>query len=104
MKKRREELMRLSRTGEEEQVPVELDQSRIGRLSRMDAMQGQAMAREIARRRGIELNRTESALDRIATGEFGFCLSCGEEITAKRLDLDPTVPTCIDCAQKSESS
>lgn len=102
VKGRREELMRLSSAGEAEQEPVELDQSRIGRLSRMDAMQGQAMAQEIARRRAVEFNRVEAALDRISTGEFGFCVSCGEEIESKRLDLDPTVPTCINCAQRRE--
>jgi DnaK suppressor protein len=99
---RREELLRLAGAGEEEQAPVELDQSRIGRLSRMDALQGQAMAKEIARRRTVELNRIAAALSRVEEGEYGFCLSCGEPIAAKRLDLDPTVPNCIDCAQQQE--
>ncbi len=99
---RREELLRLASAGEEEQAPVELDQSRIGRLSRMDALQGQAMAKEVARRRTVELSRIAAALSRVEEGEYGFCLSCGEPIAAKRLDLDPMVPNCIDCAQQQE--
>ena len=78
--------------------PVELDQSRVGRLSRMDAMQDQAMALETARRREIELKRIESALKRVETGEYGDCLTCGDEIAKKRLQFDPSTPVCIDCA------
>ncbi|MEQ8332599.1 TraR/DksA family transcriptional regulator [Nisaea sp.] len=80
--------------------PVELDQSRVGRLSRMDALQGQAMAKETERRRGMELQRIASALARIEDEDFGYCVSCGEEIPLKRLELDPAITTCITCASK----
>lgn len=78
--------------------PVELDQSTVGRLSRMDALQGQAMALETERRREVELDRIERALERMDAGAFGYCTACDEPIAAKRLELDPAVPTCIDCA------
>ena len=81
-----------------ERAPVELDQQAVGRLSRMDALQVQAMALETSRRRRVELRRITSALARIDEGEYGYCLECGEEIAARRLELDPTVPLCIDCA------
>ncbi len=99
---RREELLRLASAGKQDQAPVELDQSRIGRLSRMDALQGQEMAKEISRRRTLEVSRIDAALSRVEEGEFGYCLRCGKPIAAKRLDLDPTVPNCIDCAQQRE--
>ena len=102
LNERREELLRLASAGEEDQAPVELDQSRIGRLSRMDALQGQEMAKEIARRRTIELSRIDAALGRVEEGEYGYCLSCGDPIASKRLDLDPAAPNCIDCAQQRE--
>ena len=86
------------RAGAESQRPVELDQTRVGRLSRMDALQAQAMSIETERRRQIELRRIESALQRIAGGDFGYCVNCGEPIAGKRLDLDPTTPNCLDCA------
>ncbi len=94
----REELQRVGSAGADARRPVELDQTRIGRLSRMDALQDQAMALETDRRRGIEIERIEAALKRVETGDYGYCLSCGEEIPAKRLELDPATPVCVDCA------
>ena len=79
-------------------APVELDQQAVGRLSRMDALQVQAMAQETSRRRGVELRRIAAALVRIDEGEFGECNECGDEIAARRLELDPAAPLCIDCA------
>jgi len=95
---RRTDLLRLAAASEESRQPVELDQSRVGRLSRMDALQDQAMQLETGRRRQLELQRIEAALQRLAEGDYGYCVSCGEEIAAKRLELDPTTPICIDCA------
>ncbi|MEM7498006.1 MAG: TraR/DksA C4-type zinc finger protein [Pseudomonadota bacterium] len=79
--------------------PVELDQQSVGRLSRMDAMQVQAMAAAQSRRRAAERVRLEAALARIADGSFGDCSTCGEEIAPKRLALDPGQTRCIDCAR-----
>lgn len=83
---------------EEDRAPVTLDQTTQGRLSRMDALQVQAMALETDRRRDMEIRRVESAIARLEDGEFGYCLSCGDEIEVKRLDNDPATPTCIGCA------
>ena len=94
----RKELQRVGSAGVDARRPVELDQTRIGRLSRMDALQDQAMALETDRRRGLEIERIEAALKRIEDGDYGYCLSCGEEIPAKRLELDPATPVCVDCA------
>ncbi len=94
----RREVEELSETTEEARKPVQLDQSMVGRLSRMDALQDQAMQLATEERRHIEIQRIDSALKRIEDGEFGYCVSCGEEIEKKRLEYDPTTPTCIDCA------
>ncbi len=99
---RRTELRRLSDVAEQERRPVELDQTRQGRLSRMDALQVQAMAEESERRRAIELMRIEAALDRIQSGDYGYCLSCDDEIPVARLQFDPAVATCVDCARDGE--
>lgn len=96
----RDEVRRLTESGAHSRAPVELDQTRVGRLSRMDAIQQQAMALEADRRRTIELHRIDAALKRIEDGEYGYCLQCGGEIAAKRLDLDPTAPLCINCARE----
>ena len=95
---RREELLAVMKSSTDDSRPVELDQTRVGRLSRMDALQGQAMAQETERRRKNELLRIEAALARLEDGEYGYCVTCGEEISEKRLTLDPSTPLCIDCA------
>ena len=79
---------------------VTLDQSSIGRLSRMDAMQSQAMALETKRRREIELTRIDAALERIDEEEYGYCASCEEEINKRRLAVDPANPFCVECASQ----
>ncbi len=77
---------------------VVLDQTSVGRLSRMDALQGQAMAEEVKRRRDIELKKITAAMNRITEDEFGYCLNCGEDIDKKRLNNDPSVALCNKCA------
>ena len=79
--------------------PVELDQARVGRLSRMDALQDQAMSIEINRRRAVEILRVIAALKRIEAGDFGYCLNCGESIPIGRLEIDPSAPLCVSCAE-----
>lgn len=87
---------------QEEQATVELDQSKVGRLSRMDAMQQQAMARATAARQELEEKRIRSALSRIRSGDYGYCVKCEEEIAEGRLKVDPATPVCIGCAQDAE--
>lgn len=82
---------------------VELDQSKVGRLSRMDAMQAQAMAKASGRRREATLRRIGAALKRIDDGDYGLCMECEEPINPKRLEFDPTLMLCIDCANQSEN-
>jgi len=95
-------LLRAQETGDEAEQTVELDQSRVGRLSRMDAMQAQAMSIETGRRRRQKLLQITAALKRIDEGEYGFCQDCGEEIATARLDFDPAVLLCITCASERE--
>jgi len=80
------------------QKTVELDQTSVGRLSRMDALQGQAMAKATSARRAARRQRIAATFQRMDDGEFGYCADCGEEIAPGRLDLDPTAATCIGCA------
>ncbi|MBF0587936.1 MAG: TraR/DksA C4-type zinc finger protein [Magnetococcales bacterium] len=101
---RRKELMALSNSSKEARDSVELDQTRVGRLSRMDAMQMQAMSQENERRRQMELQRINVALRRVDEEEYGYCIRCDEPIAIKRLELDPSLLNCITCAQKSENS
>jgi DnaK suppressor protein len=96
------ELRSLLETGEDAARVVELDQTSVGRLSRMDALQGQAMSQERARRRQRELQRIAAALRRLETGEYGDCRDCGEPINVRRLEMDPAAILCIRCATARE--
>ena len=98
-----EELRQLDEASAGDSATVELDQQKIGRLSRMDALQAQEMALATKRRREIEHGRIDAALKRLDDGSYGDCLACDGEIGAKRLELDPATPTCIDCARKGSA-
>ena len=97
----RKKLRDLVESTAEARRTVELDQTRVGRLSRMDALQVQAMSVETNRRRKVELQQIEAALARIEEGDFGYCVSCGEAIAPKRLAHNPTTPVCIECARSA---
>lgn len=96
---RRAELEELSKISSEDRDTVTLDQQSVGRLSRMDAMQAQAMAKANERQRMTEIARIDAALRRLEEGEYGYCLNCGEEIAPKRLQADPAASVCINCAR-----
>ena len=95
----RDELNALLEAGDAETGPVQLDQTSVGRLSRMDALQRQAMAQETERRRHNDLRRIKAALARIAEGEYGYCISTGELIPRARLELDPAAATTVKKAE-----
>ncbi len=95
----RAELEALSRQSAADRAPVALDQQSVGRVSRGDALQGQAMAQDAERRRRKRLVMIDAARRRAEDGEFGYCASCGEPIAEKRLELDPAATECIACAR-----
>lgn len=99
---RQSSLQDSSVTNAEASATVELDQSRVGRLSRMDAMQSQAMSQATGHRREYELQRIAAALRRMDSGEYGYCLRCEEEIAPARLRADPAATLCIRCASAAE--
>lgn len=84
------------------QVNVELDQNKVGRLSRMDALQQQAMEDEIIARAKSERINILRALLRIERDDFGWCKECEAPIEEGRLQFDPAIQTCIACARKNE--
>jgi len=89
--------------GDDSAETIELDQTRFGRLSRIDAMQAQQMAKASSRRRHAERGRIAAALKRIDDGEYGYCLGCGELIPVPRLKIDPAATQCVGCATRSEA-
>lgn len=49
-----------------------------------------------------ELSKIEAALQRVASGDFGICLTCGEVIDMNRLEAYPYAKDCIECATLGE--
>jgi len=98
----RQELESVAATSKESSQVVELDQAKVGRLSRMDAMQAQQMAQASVRRRELMLRQISGALQRIENNDYGYCHSCEEPIPRKRLEFDPTALLCIHCASEAE--
>ncbi|KAG1385229.1 TraR/DksA C4-type zinc finger protein [Achromobacter xylosoxidans] len=78
---------------------VHLDQSSVGRLTRMDAMQQQAMALDFRERLATRRRRVAAALQRVENGTFGLCCRCGEDIDPARLNADAATVFCQECTE-----
>ena len=48
------------------------------------------------------INRISAALERLADGEYGTCVECGEPIAPARLRVMPEVQTCVRCQDRLE--
>ena len=92
-----EELTAEDVLGQSAQKTVELDQQSVGRLSRMDALQSQAMAQAQQRRSDAHKQALQAALRRLAEDEFGYCMECGDKIEEARLLANPVVLKCVSC-------
>lgn len=99
----RQDILALQGARDQSTATVELDQSSVGRLSRMDALQQQAMARSSQQRAELTLRRIESALQRCDDGSYGYCIDCDEPVPLKRLEFDPTALRCVQCAEAADS-
>ncbi|MEX2528820.1 MAG: TraR/DksA C4-type zinc finger protein [Gemmatimonadota bacterium] len=91
-------LERSMATTDEASRPVTLDQTAVGRLSRMDSIQNQALTSNLKDRERDRLGAILAALKRMEQGEFGRCTDCGGEISFPRLMVFPETPTCQSCA------
>ena len=77
--------------------PVQLDQTAVGRLSRMDSLQNQSLSQNLRERELLRLALIRGALERMEQGEYGLCLTCGAEIPFGRLFVLPESPACAEC-------
>lgn len=76
---------------------VELDQGAVGRLSRMDSLQNQSLAKGLRERENVRLALIQSALRRLEAGTYGVCTECGSQVVAERLFVFPESGTCAPC-------
>ena len=76
---------------------VELDQTAVGRLSRMDSLQNQALSEGLREREAARLGQIVEALKRLQDGTYGICTSCRGAIPFERLFVFPEAPECASC-------
>ena len=76
---------------------VELDQGAVGRLSRMDSLQNQNLAKSLRDRENVRLALIQGALRRLEEGTYGVCTTCGGRVAAERLFVFPESGTCAHC-------
>ena len=98
----REDLLAQLESEQSAAETVVLDQTKVGRLSRMDAMQQQNMAQSTMRTIRARLQLINSALEKIASGDFGYCELCGEDIAPARLEAQPEAAYCFACQSQQE--
>jgi DnaK suppressor protein len=97
LRRQLERLVRSMRVTDASLEPVKLDQTAVGRLSRMDSLRNQGMARNLQERERVKLAHIEGALRRIEEGTYGLCVACGSEMPFGRLYVVPETPTCAAC-------
>lgn len=90
-------LERSMRSTEEAMRPVTLDQTAVGRLSRIDSLQNQGLTRNLQEREQAKLGQVVTAFQRLEEGTYGLCVECGGEIPFERLEIFPETATCTPC-------
>jgi DnaK suppressor protein len=93
-------LRRSMRTTDRAMKPVQLDQSAVGRLSRIDNLQTQGLTAGLQAREQAKLGQITEALKRIEAGTYGRCIVCGAPIAFERLLVFPEAPNCVDCTAR----
>ena len=88
--------------GEDASRVVTLDQTCVGRISRMDAMQQQSMAVSTRGKTTSRLRKVQTALQAMAEGEYGCCSACDETIALPRLSAQPEATLCLLCQDKAD--
>jgi DnaK suppressor protein len=78
--------------------PAEIDQSAVGRLSRIEAIQNQGLTQNLHERERLQLDEVADALQRLETGCYGRCSVCGLPIRFERLLVFPETRTCSACS------
>jgi len=49
-----------------------------------------------------KLEQIESAIQRLALGDYGYCEECGEAIAKGRLRVFPLAQMCVQCKEEEE--
>jgi DnaK suppressor protein len=91
----KEELQEIEQAAQGAAQPAQLVQT----STPVDTIQGQQMAQGTQHRRAQELARIDAALQRIANGSYGRCVQCDGDIDVRRLEVNPSITHCNQCAK-----
>ncbi|MFQ3323744.1 MAG: DnaK suppressor protein [Pseudomonadales bacterium] len=86
----------------EQAEPVVLDQQSIGRVSRIDAITQQQIAKAGERQAIEKIKQLHAAQLKISDDDYGWCEACGDAIGFERLSIQPEVIKCLRCQQIDE--
>lgn len=75
----------------------EIDQSAVGRLSRIEALQNAGLTKNLQDRERAQLEAVLDALRRLQAGTYGTCTVCQGPIRFERLLVFPETRTCSQC-------
>lgn len=93
---KRELETRVNRIHEHAREPLDADSSeqaaQLGNVEVVSALENEAVQ---------EIAQIDGALRRLEAGSYGTCITCGEEISTKRLEAWPVSAECLDCAETS---
>lgn len=92
-----ERLQKSMQVTDEALKTVQLDQTAVGRLSRMDSLQNQSLSKGLREREVVQLSQIRDALARLEAGSYGLCTLCTGEIPFERLFVFPEAPECAGC-------
>ncbi|WP_033402952.1 TraR/DksA family transcriptional regulator [Endozoicomonas elysicola] len=102
LKQRKQTLMETIAQSDQSAQPVKLDQQAFGRVTRVDALQQQSMAKASLEQSKQQLRQVLMALARFESGDYGYCLECDRPIQFARLEIRPESSLCIDCQSGKE--
>ena len=83
---------------------VILDQSSVGRVSRVDAMQQQSMAVSTRAIAEASLRKVLKTLKRMDAEDFGYCGECDKPIQFNRLKVQPQASHCLKCQDQLDQA
>lgn len=83
---------------------VTLDQTSVGRVSRMDAMQQQSMAVSTRTKAEASLRKVIAAIRRMDEQDYGYCDNCDEPIEFRRLEVQPEASHCLKCQDQLDQA
>jgi DnaK suppressor protein len=102
LKVMRDQLMQAIEDDQGKMEPVQLDQQSVGRVSRIDAIQQQEMAKALKQQQRQHLQQLIRALNELDNDDYGYCQHCGHVIAFARLKARPESEMCVKCQQNNE--